>query len=279
MTVKVAPDNGDANVDRDSDREGAFLRVQNEFAAHLRNPEQVVAPADVEDRRLGIYRDLIYNNIESFIASGFPVLRSIYSDDRWHEMVRDFVARHASQSPYFLQISEEFLHYLQNERSTAEGSTQDPPFLLELAHYEWVELVLDVSDDEIPGEMVREYLDEQLLDWVPVMSPLAWNLTYQFPVHRLGPTYQPDDLPQTPTFLVVYRNRADTVGFLEANAVTSHLLQLIESAGDGPQSGRQLLLQLAADIQHPAPEQLLDFGVELLRKLLSLHILAGYRPR
>lgn len=258
-----------------------LARTQREFAAHLRNPDKYPAPASIEDRRLDIYRDLIYNNIESFIASGFPVLRSILGDGQWHSMVRDFVHRHQSRSPYFLQISEEFLRYLQEERCESPASAGDPPFVLELAHYEWVELALDVSEEAFPAGLERNPDHAQLLDWVPVVSPLAWSLCYQFPVHQLGADFQPQQPPSSPTFLVVFRNRADTVGFLEANAATAHLLQLAAVAGadtNGAKTGRQLLLQLARDMQHPDPDQLLDFGAELLGKLLSLDIIAGFRP-
>ncbi|TNE83159.1 MAG: DUF2063 domain-containing protein, partial [Gammaproteobacteria bacterium] len=73
-----------------------FQQVQYEFAAHLRNPEINAAPEAIEDRRMQIYRDLIYNNIESFLASGFPILRSLMDDQRWHEIARDFIHRHQS---------------------------------------------------------------------------------------------------------------------------------------------------------------------------------------
>ncbi|WP_240914323.1 DUF2063 domain-containing protein [Microbulbifer sp. SH-1] len=255
-----------------------FVQVQRAFAAHLRKPEEYAAPSSIEDRRMGIYRDLVYNNIESFIASGFPVLRSILADDQWHELVRDFVHRHTAESPYFLQISEEFLRYLQDERGESPASADDPPFLLELAHYEWVELALDVSEEVFPEGLVRHPEPTLLLDGEPVVSPLAWSLSYRFPVHRLGPDYQPREAPSSPTFLLVYRNRADRVGFLEVNANTAHLLQLAQTDVDASKTGRQLLLQLAQDMQHPEPQQLLEFGTELLRKLLSLDIIAGYRP-
>lgn len=254
-----------------------FSTAQREFAAHLRNPQESPAPVNIEDRRLGIYRELVYSNIESFIASGFPVLRSILADDRWHSMVRDFVHRHVSESPYFLQISEEFLHYLQEERGEHPESADDPPFMLELAHYEWVELALDVSAEEFPTGLACNPARAQVLDWVPVVSPLAWNLSYRYPVHQLGPQFQPQQVPESPTFLVVYRNRAERVGFLEANAATAHLLQLLQMATATPKTGRQLLWQLAQDMHHPEPEQVLNFGAELLEKLHSLDIIAGYR--
>ncbi|MCH9691294.1 MAG: putative DNA-binding domain-containing protein [Gammaproteobacteria bacterium] len=246
-----------------------FQNVQLNFAAHLRAPDEIAPPATIEPRRMHIYRDLIYNNIESFIAGGFPILRSIYTDERWYAMVRDFVHQHSSKTPYFLQISEEFLHYLQRERRLLDT---DPPFLLELAHYEWVELALDVSDAEFPAGLTTS---GDVLEMSPVVSPLLWSLSYQYPVHRLGPSFQPQSPPPAPTFLLVYRNRTLDVGFMEVNAATARLLQL---AQEGSMNGRQLLQCLAAEIQHPEPTALENFGRELFEKLLGLNILAGLKP-
>ena len=53
---------------------------QLEMARFLRDPDHQPAPQGVEPRRLAIYQRLVYNNIESFISGGFPVLRSLYAD-------------------------------------------------------------------------------------------------------------------------------------------------------------------------------------------------------
>ena len=79
--------------------EPLFKQYQYEFTAHLRDPANNPAPEGIEDRRIGIYRDLLYNNVENFISSSFPVIRSIYNDENWHRMVRDFFARHKSHTP------------------------------------------------------------------------------------------------------------------------------------------------------------------------------------
>ncbi|WP_226644996.1 DUF2063 domain-containing protein [Microbulbifer variabilis] len=251
-----------------ADKTAGFQGLQRAFANHLRAPDEVEAPKDIEDRRVAIYRDLIYNNIESFIAGGFPVLRSLYSDERWNEMVRDFIQHHTSTSPYFLQISEEFLTYLQQERGQRE---EDPAFLLELAHYEWVELALDVSTEEIPTGLDRQ---GDLLKSVPVVSPLVWSLSYRFPVHRIGPTYQPQEPAESPTFLLVYRDLSDDVSFMEINAVTARLLQL---ASEGEARGEQLLAQIADELPQVDSEALYGFGLELLQRLLDKGVIAGLR--
>ena len=104
-----------------------FIRRQYEFAAHIRDPDHRPAPADVEDRRMAIYRELFYNNVESFLSGTFPVLRRIHDDTAWHAMARDFFSSHRSHSPLFLEIPREFLNWLREER---EPRADDYPFLL-----------------------------------------------------------------------------------------------------------------------------------------------------
>ena len=89
-----------------SSNQPAFQQVQYAFAAHIRDPGQNPPPPGIEDRRLQIYRELFYNNVEGFLSSGFPVLRSLMTNEDWHAMARDFFSRHRCHTPYFLQISE-----------------------------------------------------------------------------------------------------------------------------------------------------------------------------
>jgi len=246
----------------------AFKKHQYEFTAHLRDPEKNAKPTGIEDRRMAIYRDLLYNNIESFIASGFPVLREIYSDKNWHKMVRDFFAKHQSQSPYFLEISQEFLSYLQNERQSDEN---DPAGLLELAHYEWVELALHVSDENISMHNVDANGD--LLTQRPVFSPLAWPLVYQFPVHTMGPENLPEVAPEQASYLVVYRNRKDQVQFLEINPVTARLISLLQE--NERYTGLDAIEHISKEMNHPNPDVVKQGGYSALQELQQYGIILG----
>ncbi len=250
--------------------EPAFKKFQYEFTAHLRDPDNVPAPADIEDRRIKIYRDLLYNNVESFIASGFPVIRSIYSDENWHKIVRDFFAHHESHTPYFLEISQEFLAYLENER---QPQPEDPAGLLELAHYEWIELALAVADEDIDLASIDPNGD--LLNGHPVLSPVAWPLAYTFPVHAMGPDYLPEKPPENPTYIVVYRNRNDEVKFLEINPVTARLIALLQE--DETISGEQALNRIAQEMHHPNPDVVMSGGLAALQELQSYGIVLGTR--
>ncbi|MFT6593860.1 MAG: hypothetical protein ACJAU3_001929 [Zhongshania sp.] len=74
---------------------------------------------------------------------------------------------------------------------------------------------------------------------------------------------------------MVYRNRADSVQFLEINAVTARLLALL--AGDAAQDGRAVLLAIAAELGLDS-ESVLSFGRDILAQLVSLDILIIAEP-
>ena len=247
-----------------------FIRRQYEFAANIRDPEHQPAPADVEDRRMAIYRELFYNNVEGFLSGTFPVLRTLFDDSDWHLLVRDYFSHHRAQTPLFLEIPREFLNWLKNERTDQAG---DLPFLYELAHYEWVELALSISEETLDQDDVNP--DGNLLTGVPVLSPLAWHLSYRFPVHKIGPDFLPEEAGETPTNIVVYRNREDEVGFMEVNPVTKRLLELV-SENDN-QTGEQLLNRIAVEMSHPQPDVVIKGGAEILEGLAQKDIIAGTR--
>jgi len=245
----------------------AFMAVQRAFAGHLRDPHQQAPPAGIEARRLRIYRELILNNVASLLEQGFPVLHACLGPERWQELIRSFLIEHRAVTPLFPELGQELLGYLSQGRA---ARPEDPPFLLELAHYEWVETALNFSDAEAGPALADPNGD--LLEGVPVVSPLAWSLSYRFAVHRIGPAFQPQVPEGEPTQLVVYRNREERVEFLKVNAVTQRLLELLR---DGGRTGREALETIAAELRHPRPDQLIAAGRSLLADLHTRAILLG----
>jgi uncharacterized protein len=112
-----------------------------------------------------------------------------------------------------------------------------------------------------------------LLEGVPAVSPLAWSLAYAWPVHRIGPEFQPKHPGEAPTYLVVHRNRRDEVKFMEANAVTARLLELLR--GRRPPAGRAALARIARELKHPQPEAVVAQGASILASLRERDIILG----
>jgi uncharacterized protein len=247
-----------------------FKRLQKAFAAHIRDPRNAEAPEGIEDRRMAIYRDLFYNNIESFLAGNFPVLREITPDEKWHGIVRDFMVSHRCETPHFPEIAQEFLAYLSESRKPEHD---DYPFMPELAHYEWVELALGISDED--AELPSHDPNGDLLEGIPLVSPVAWNLSYSYPVHRISPEMIPEGPSPEPNHLVVYRDRLDRIHFLEINAVTQRLLELIKQNTQA--TGLEILQMIAREMQHPDPDVVINAGTQLIQDLKARNIIIGAR--
>jgi hypothetical protein len=246
----------------------SFKKVQYDFTAHLRDPKHAPAPNDVEDRRMEIYRGLFYRNVKNFIDNAFPVLRKLYSEENWHKMVRDFFANHQSISPYFKDISLEFLTYLQNER---EPQSEDPVFIKELAHYEWLEINLTFSDIEPDLSKIDKHGD--LLIGTPVLSPLAQMHSYQFPVQKIKPSFQPSSPSEQLHFIIVHRNLQDKVSFTELNPITAMLVDILEK--DNHITGQECLDQIVKQTNHPNPCAVHTGGEQTLKQLRSSEIILG----
>jgi uncharacterized protein len=242
------------------------LREQQlELTRHLRDPQQTAAPADIEDRRLAIYRDLLFNNIASLLGGNFPVIRKTLGETRWLGLVRDFYRDHRSQTPLFPEIAREFLRYLESL------SRLDPPFLGELAHYEWVELALQISEARIDD--VAHDPQGDLLDGMPALSPLAWPLAYHWPVHRLGPQFQPEVPPDAPTLLLLRREADGNVRFSELSPLA---FRLLERLADQPQlNGREQLQALAQEADVSGDESFIAQGRQLLEQMRANGVILG----
>ena len=132
------------------------VQQQRDFAARIRQPEAQSLLPGITAERMVVYEELFFNNVASLVGGAFPVLRGVLGVERWQRLLRAFFAEHRASTPYFLEISQEFVAWLQQGY---RAEPDDPAFMLELAHYEWVELALDVSDAQLPAQ-----------GW----SPLAW---------------------------------------------------------------------------------------------------------
>ena len=242
-----------------------FKAKQLEFAAYIRDPKNNPPPDDVNPQRMAMYRELFFNNIDSFLSANFPVLRAILTDRQWLDLGQDFFAQHANQSPHFSEIPEEFLDYLQNERD----SSGDFPFMLELAHYEWVEMALSIAKDSAPANHQNS---DNLSNLRIRLSPLAWPLAYQYPVQKISPAFLPETAPELATFLVVYRNADDEVNFIEITPITYRLLEIIQEHEGMPAA--DCLRQVAEESNHPNPEMIISSGLQILKGLAEKTVIA-----
>jgi len=247
-----------------------FQQTQYAFAAHIRQPEKNSAPSNIEDRRMKIYRDLFYNNVESFMSTTYPVLCEILGEQRWHALIHDYFANHKAHTPLFPEMPREFLVYLEDER---EPQVDDFPFMLELAHYEWIELALSISELTDDTSKLSNTVD--LLNEIPILSNLAWLLSYQYPVQQISSRFLPTKENTQATHIIASRLLDDEeISFTEINPVIARLLQLIKS-NENKLTGKQLLTQIANELEHPDIDSIISFGFDTLVELHNKNIIIG----
>ena len=243
---------------RDTLREQQFV-----LARHLRDPDAYPPPPGIEDRRVRVYRELFFNNIQSLLASGFPVIHETLGAARWNALVRKFYATHRSRTPLFTQIATEFAAFLEAHVDEADV----PPWLAELAHYEWVEQALFTRDAQPPTHDP----DGDLLDGVPLLSPLAMPLAYVWPVPRIGPSFVPDAPPAEPTTLLVHRDANHQVHFAQIAPLAYRLLASLQA---NAWTGREHLVALAAETGSDVAE-FESHGLRLLQQLRAQGVVLG----
>lgn len=243
-----------------------FRSFQQQFARRLRDPAAAPLPDGVPPRRMAVYEELLFNNLESFLGSAFPISRRILGSDEWQPLVRRYFRDHCCESPLFRDIPGEFLAWFE---PLAEDAFPQRPYLWEFMHYEWLELAVSIA----PGEVDISRTDPagDLLDGRPALHPTAQLACYRYPVHHIGP----ENLPQEetgPYCYLLHRDDDDTVRFTQLNPLT---LQLLQRLDEQRETGRAALTALAAQLQHPDPERFTTQGVEMVAELRRQGIIIG----
>jgi hypothetical protein len=244
-----------------------FQEIQYAFTRYLRDPDSQPIPEGIDFRRAEVYRNLLFKNVEDLLSRSFPVLRLVMTEVRWLSLVRDFFKQHSSSSPLFPRMPSEFLIYLEKERSC----TDDLPFLFELAHYEWMEA--EVMFDA--GAVVQDSLDltPDLERGCLVPNPNLRARAYEYPVHRIGPEMIPEVPLAEPTYLVVFRKKQFTVNFLELNAVSARLLDLIISSRFP--KATEITNQISDELAEGDSSYIRERGIEVIKQFLEMEIVLG----
>jgi uncharacterized protein len=241
----------------------ALKDYQMAFTRHIRDPQNTKAPAGVSERGMAVYTEIVFNNIESSVVACFPVLKKILGEEVWLQLVRDFFIHQPCTTPIFREIPEAFLAYINRVSGL-------PPYVQNLAHYEWVELYLAYADETIDWAKIDAGAD--LLDSPVAFVPAMALLSYDYPVHQISPENIPASPLETPVSLLVFRDAVDEVKFIELNQMTA---ALIEDLQDGQLTARQALIGIASVMKFADIDAIVDFGLDVLNDLKSQGAILG----
>jgi hypothetical protein len=206
--------------------------LQSRFTGFLRDPSGTPMPDGLPPERMRVYQDLVFRNVQSLLASNFPVLEKITrGGGHWDALTQGFIRDHRAHTPHFPLLALEFLAYLEKldaspDKPEAKILTRYP-FAQELAHYEWVELDVQIA----PTAALPKFTEPVTLSSRLTLNPTAHVLAYQYPVHQIGPDFQPTEAPATPTFLAVYQNPRVQSEFILLTPMAALLLENVQQNG------------------------------------------------
>ena len=247
----------------------SFQTTQKVFVSAIKDP-QTYRDNDTDNaRRMKIYQSLFFNNIDNFVSTGFPVLRSIvlklYGEKGWESIVRQFFIEHECRSPYFSEISKEFVEYLSTEPNL---DIVLPAFTAELAHYEWLELDVSIRKNQ---ENIEFYSPDHIVTAISV-SPYASLAAYHYEVHLIGEDYMPEHPSQEQQFYVVYRDSDFDVQFAHVNPVTAILVNTLEQSDQGMKI-EELAESLSQQLPQIPSNALVNGMIQTLTEMLQKGIL------
>jgi len=250
----------------------SFIETQQRFMDYIKDPTMPL-PDGIEMRRMKIYRELFFNNIDGFVTNAFPVLKSLYTESAWTERVQQFFVEHDCHTPIFLEIAQEFLLFLQTQYTP---TSIDPPFMLELAHYEWLELVVAVAQDDPQQRLIdAEAIDPDGLHTMLLsVSACAQIAQYRYDVQHISPEYQPTTPTESPQFFCIYADHHDEVSFLALNPLTAQVLAYL-SQFEGV-SYTDLIDWLLTTYPNMEPSALTDGCFTLIAQLSSKGIIRQF---
>jgi len=238
----------------------AFQQQQRHLLNYLRQPQANQLPNGFAPQRLAVYVDLLYNKFDESLTACFPIIRSLLPKQDWRALLLDFVAKHRCLTPYYRQIPDEFVQYLQQERR----HSGDWPFLAELAHFEWIELQLSIAEAE--PVTLKQLSNTELLNNVPVFAPVIQLLHYQWPVQHIGPNFLPNELPATATHILGFRDSEDQVQFVDLTTATAKLILLLNNGLTGQQALQRMR---GANLTDEQFLEFTQFGQQILADLHS----------
>lgn len=215
-----------------------------------------------------VYETLLFDNLEGFLSSCFPITRELLGVATWRRTARRFFAEQRCRSPLFRDIPGEFLAWMEG----ASTAFPDHPYLYEFMHYEWLELDVSICPTDIDMTGVESASD--LIAGIPSLNPTARLACYRYPVHRIGPGFEADAADIQIYCYLVFRDAEDVVRFIELNPVSARLLELLNSE---ELTGYAAMRRIAEELNHPQPDVIVEMGRALLEELRRSGAVLGTR--
>lgn len=240
----------------------------------------------VDAQRLALYVDFMFNTALEMLQNIYPytyrlLSRSGETEDAWRALVEQYRRAYPNQSHRLMDAASSFPTFLSEQAELI----QTHPFIVDLAYYEWLEMVIANFPDhgfelDLPQALPPM---AQLADYYPVWNPAGQLTSFRFHVPEIlerfnGENALPDSQAVHPCAvdILIYRD-PQTMGarFFCVNELTALLMQL---SRDERCSYYAALAQLQASspiLQQMPLETIVQQATDLFASCLNAGILLG----
>lgn len=249
-----------------------FSDVQRQITRYLRDPENSPLPQGADVRRMNHYARSYRAKLARSLNASLPVVIAALGKEEFRFLLNDYVRIPRESLTGKSTLAGSFLHFVKSE-SDKRGLS---PLVLELTDFAARVEALFNSDGQVGADGIDREGDP--LSGEPVFSELAEILKYKWPVHAIRADELPEEAPESPTWLIIYRDRKSQNGFVELNRQAAEIAIRVRDNAAG-RTGAQLLAAADADRSGIAPAQSRQGGREILEFLRKRDIITGTRRR
>jgi len=208
--------------------------------------------------RYQLYRELVSDRMLQVLQNVCPVANEILTEAEWQKILGEYLKKSPPQSEILRDLPYEFSAWLKSHR---HGLSKKFPYLGELVEYEAMEVKVNFLPDDAektPRGKLR-------------LNPAHFLGHYRWPVHFLSADFHDiKKIPRGAYHLLLWRDSADNVNFMEVNALVASLIRELET---GPKKLVELLKTIAAQNGIPAGEEFISEGKALMADLEEKEIL------
>ena len=235
----------------------SFQTTQQQFCNWIRSPQSEL-PKALPAERMQIYRDLLFNNVCSFINLVYPVTRAMLPELQWQKLLNEFFQKAKCDSPFYNDISLQFREYLID---CQHPSLKEYPWLAELLQFEWLELYLDTVE-----------IAKKTLTWQDKwqLNTQVWVLVYQYPVYQWSTSMTISEIELIPSVIMVWRNDQDHICVESLSALFAVVIEQLNQQELVEQDIKKLIKATFPDFSNAQIQTQLD---ELKIQLTRLKLL------
>lgn len=209
--------------------------------------------------RIHHYQRLIKNIFKDVLESAYPITHKILGDEKYTELISDFLLCYSCHDPQYWRMPYEFKLYLEQ---TALIDHNEHSYLSELLNFEWLEIEIHSQQDT----------KVKLRQGEIVLNPYAELLELEYPVFKHSSHSQLKK--GGPFYLIIYRDLEKlNVQFCELNSMSYQLLYSLKGVPQDKNAYCELIVDSTdANSRSTIKNQLNNF----IKSMLDKGILIDY---